>query len=62
MVFCLQQSSLIEPIHVFDPYEVLEIKEGVETKVIKKAFRNLSLKYHPDKNRQNPLPAAAKFL
>lgn len=46
---------------MFDPFEILEIEPGAEPNVIKKAFRKLSLVWHPDKNRHNPLPAAARF-
>jgi translocation protein SEC63 len=45
----------------FDPYEILEIEVGTEEKAIKKAYRRLSLKYHPDKNPNN-LQAKAKFI
>jgi translocation protein SEC63 len=61
LLFCLQQTSKIEPIQVFDPFEILEIEKSATDKEIKKAFRRLSLRWHPDKNRDNPLPAAAKF-
>jgi translocation protein SEC63 len=40
---------------------ILEIPRSAEPQEIKKAFRKLSLVWHPDKNRNNPLPAAAKF-
>lgn len=33
----------------FDPFEILEISAGATDREIKKAYRMLSLKYHPDK-------------
>ncbi|XP_045303323.1 dnaJ homolog subfamily C member 5G isoform X3 [Leopardus geoffroyi] len=34
-------------------YAVLELKKGASPEDIKKAYRNLALKYHPDKNPGN---------
>ena len=34
-------------------YKVLELEFGCSTEAIKKSFRKLSLRYHPDKNRDN---------
>ena len=45
----------------FDPFEILEIDHGADAKSIKKAFRKLSLQWHPDKNPGNRA-AAAKFM
>ena len=36
-------------IEVFDPYEVLGVALDANTTVVKKAYKKLSLKHHPDK-------------
>lgn len=37
-----------------DPYEVLGLKRGASEDEVKKAYRRLSRKYHPDANINNP--------
>lgn len=44
---------------IFDPYSILNISMGSDISVIKKAYRKLSLQYHPDKN---PDPEAHLFF
>eukprot|EP01084_Bolivina_argentea_P258227 435261_1 len=39
----------------FDPHAILGITEGAPDRAIKKSYRALSLKYHPDKNPGNKM-------
>ena len=43
-----------------DPYNVLGIERGATEEEIKKAYRSLSRRYHPDANINNPNKAQAE--
>lgn len=53
IVFCLAGE---------DYYKVLGIKKNADEKEIKKAFKKLTLKYHPDKNLDNKEEAEKQFM
>lgn len=44
-----------------DFYSILGVKRDASQREIKKAYRDLSLKWHPDKNKGNP-EAEEKFV
>ena len=48
-------------VNTFDPFAILGIDSGSDSKTIKKAYRKLSLLYHPDKNPDDRV-AEAKFM
>ncbi|GER51048.1 DnaJ / Sec63 Brl domains-containing protein [Striga asiatica] len=51
--------NMSNEIQVFEPFSILGLEPGASDSAIKKAYRRLSIQYHPDKN---PDPAAHKFF
>jgi len=45
----------------FNPYEILDVEKGADMRTIKRAYRKMSLKWHPDKNPDKE-KAEQKFI
>ena len=59
IIFC---SLIVISICGKDYYKILGVKRDASKNEIKRAFKKLSLKYHPDKNKDNPEKAKEKFI
>lgn len=58
-MLCRYTSSRASAVQQFDPFQILEVPITAGDSEIKKAYRRLSLLYHPDKN---PDPSAADYF
>jgi len=61
LLFCCCLHLVISTSADDDYYKVLGVDRSATDKEIKKAFHKLALKYHPDKNRDDP-SAEEKFM
>ncbi|CAG8481816.1 689_t:CDS:10 [Paraglomus occultum] len=60
---CYQISNTTVDYQIWDPYQVLGLSEGTPLEEIKKHYKKLSLKWHPDKvSEENKQEAEAIFI
>ena len=60
-LFCVSMLFMLITAGV-DYYSILGVSKNVENKDLAKAYRNLAVKWHPDKHSDNKEFAAAKFM
>ena len=48
--FTFDVFTYLMQIQVFEPFSILGLEPGASDSEIKKAYRRLSIQYHPDKN------------
>ena len=61
-VKCVVLVSDDAEIATYNPYSILGVDSGSAEKDIKRAYRKLSLKWHPDKNPENKEEAEEQFM
>jgi len=61
LLLCCGLAAIICTNAADDYYKILGIQRSATDRDIKKAFRKLALKYHPDKNKDDP-SAEKKFM
>lgn len=59
--YLIKGIDVSQNIKKFDPFEYLGVPSGASKKEIQKAYRHMSLRYHPDRNPNDP-EAAAHFI
>jgi len=62
IIFLLLTCLYFTLAHAEDYYKVLGVPRNADEDQIKKAFKKLALKYHPDKNKDNPEAAKKQFI
>lgn len=60
-IVCVGKASVMKNLKTFDPYEILEVEPESDEKIVKRAYRKLVMKYHPDRNSDDP-DAQKKFI
>lgn len=60
-IISLILSLLVILVSADDYYKTLGVKKNANDAEIKKAFKKLAIKYHPDKNKEDPEGAKTKF-